>query len=245
VFALLDAHGFDAVDERQQLTLEPDQLRAGEAELPVGVGEASHVLEPVGRRSDVLRSALAAVGEDGAGVEFSAGTTAVRLSTEAAESVEGAGQEGLAAEKGLQKRLELLVDVTELRAKGTEVVWHGPGSREKGSDICILLYIYTYRNQGRAEKNAAAGKKAKLATVRRENLTSSTRRRRERSRGLKSGEAGFPRRGLSAGLARRPRRPPRAARLRLNHSFNGGQGPKFGAGLQTPSPLDRTSPGWP
>jgi hypothetical protein len=29
VFALRDARGFDAVNERQQLTLEPDQLRAG------------------------------------------------------------------------------------------------------------------------------------------------------------------------------------------------------------------------
>jgi len=139
VFALLDARGFDAVNERQQLTLESDQLRAGLAELPVGVGESSHVLDPVGRRSDILRSALAAVGEDGAGVEFSAGATAVRFSTAAAESVEGAGQQGLTAEKGLHKRLELLVEITELRAEGTEVVWHGAGSKEKGSGVCILL----------------------------------------------------------------------------------------------------------
>jgi hypothetical protein len=111
---LLHACGFDAVDERQHLTLEPEQLRACLAEPPVGVGELSHVGELLGWRCDILGPALAAVGEDGAGVEFSLDAAAVGFSTAAAEGVERAGEERLASQEGFEERLELLLPGVEL-----------------------------------------------------------------------------------------------------------------------------------
>ena len=44
-FAVLHAGGFEAVQERQHLPLEPQQLRAGLAEPPVGVGQFADVGE--------------------------------------------------------------------------------------------------------------------------------------------------------------------------------------------------------
>jgi hypothetical protein len=115
-FAFLHARGFDAVDEREDLSLQPQQLRAGLAEPPVVVGKFPHSGELFGRKGEVSRSALAAVAQHGAGVQFSSGTAAGGLSAPAAEGVERAGQERLAAEEGLQQGGKLLLEFEELSA---------------------------------------------------------------------------------------------------------------------------------
>jgi hypothetical protein len=113
-FALLDAYGLDAIDERQHLSLESDQLRAGLAETSVVVGELSHLAQALGWRGDVLRSALAAIRENGTGMEFSVGAAAVGFSATSAERVHRAGQERFAAEKGFQQWLDLLTEGEQL-----------------------------------------------------------------------------------------------------------------------------------
>jgi hypothetical protein len=162
---LLDACGFDAVDERQHLALELKQLRASFAESPVGVGELPHVGKLLGRWADVLRPTLAAVREDSAGVEFSLGAAAVGFSTAAAEGVEGAGEEGLATEEGFEECLELKQAGVELGAKRAEVVGHGLSS-EGERPVCSLLLLNTYRYQRFREKNLAGAKKWNLGQLR-------------------------------------------------------------------------------
>jgi hypothetical protein len=124
-FALLDACGFQAVDEHQYLTLEPEQLRAGLAEPPVVVGEFAQGGELSGRGGEVAGSVLSAVGQHGAGVECAPGAVAGGFSATAAEGIEGAGQERFALEEGFQQGRELLLELAELQAEGAEVVGHG------------------------------------------------------------------------------------------------------------------------
>ena len=123
--AFLHACRFEAVQEREQLLLEPQQLRARLAEAPIGVGQFADLAEFLRGRGDVLRPALAAIGEDGAGMEFPAGTVAVGLSTAAAEGVQGAGQERFAGQEGFEEFLQLRGDGEELGAERAEVVRHG------------------------------------------------------------------------------------------------------------------------
>ena len=126
-FAFLDACGFDAVDLRQDLARQPQQLRAALAEPPVGVGELSQGGKLFGRGDEVAWSPLAAVSQHGAGVKFASGAAAGGFSAAAAKRIDGAGQEGFAAEEGIQRCRELLLQVAELEAEGTEVVGHGVG----------------------------------------------------------------------------------------------------------------------
>ena len=69
-FAFLHACRFAAVQEREQLLLEPPQLRACLAEPPIGVSQFADLGELLRGRGDVLWPALAAIGEDGAGVAY-------------------------------------------------------------------------------------------------------------------------------------------------------------------------------
>jgi len=121
----LHACRFEAVQEREQLFLEPPQLRACLAESPIGVGQLANLAEFLRGRSDVLRPALAAIGEDGAGVQLSLGTVASGFSTAAAKGVERAGQERFAGEKDFEESLELRGDGDKLGAEDTEVASHG------------------------------------------------------------------------------------------------------------------------
>jgi hypothetical protein len=122
---LLHACGFQAIDERQHLLLQPPQLRACLAEASVGVCEFLDGGPFFGGRSEISRPPLAAIGEDGAGVQFSVGAVAVGFSTAAAEGVEGAREERLAAQEDGEELLELLLHRVELGAEGTEVIGHG------------------------------------------------------------------------------------------------------------------------
>jgi hypothetical protein len=142
-FALVDACGLDAVDQREELPLEPEQLRACLAEPSVGVGELSHVWKLLRQRGEVLRLALATIGEDGAGVEFTLGAAAVGFSAASAEGVEGAREEWLTAEEGFEEGVELLLPGVELGAEGADVLRHGVVLRGRvwKGDVCRLLYI--------------------------------------------------------------------------------------------------------
>jgi hypothetical protein len=125
LLARLPAGGFQAVDERQQLPLEPQQLRAGLAEASVIVGESAHGGELFGGGRDILRPALTAIGEDRAGMEFAVGAATVGFSAPAAQRVEGTGQQRFAAEKDFEEFGQLLRDSAELGAERAEVVGHG------------------------------------------------------------------------------------------------------------------------
>jgi len=171
-FALVDACGFDAVDQREELPLELEQLRACLAEASVGVGELLHVWELLGQRGEVLRLALAAIGEHGAGVEFTLGAAAVGFSTAAAEGVEGAREERLTAEEGLEEGVELLLAGVELGAEGAEVLGHGIVLREPVwmGAVCILLYILHLQISRPRGKKFRGGEKSRIWAVRGESL---------------------------------------------------------------------------
>jgi hypothetical protein len=130
--AFADTGGGEVVDERQQLPLQVQQLAACLAEASIGVRELANVGELCGRGGDILRPALAAVGQDSAGVGCAVGAVAGRFATAASEGVERAGQQGLASEERFEEVVELLPDATELRAERAEVVRHGKTSGEWG-----------------------------------------------------------------------------------------------------------------
>jgi hypothetical protein len=140
LLAGLHAGGFEAVDERQQLPLESQQVRAGLAEASVLVRELAHGGELFGGGRDILGPALTAVGEDRTGMQFAVGAVAVGFSAPAAEGVERTGQERFAAEKDGQQFGELLLERVELGAEDTEFVGHGTVSGVKGCPFCRLLY---------------------------------------------------------------------------------------------------------
>jgi len=123
-FAFLHPRGFDVVDELQDLSLQLQELGASLAKLPVVVGESSHGGKVFGRRGDVLRPALATVAQYGTGVKLALDTVAGGFSTAAAKGVQGAGQKWLASQERLQKGRQLLLELVELPAEGTEVVGH-------------------------------------------------------------------------------------------------------------------------
>jgi hypothetical protein len=166
----LQASGFQAVDEREHLLLEPPQTRACLAETPVGVRELLDRGQFFGGRRDIPGPPLAAIGEDGAGVEFSVGAVAVGFSTAAAEGVEGAGEERLAAQEGGEEFLKPLLDREELSAKRTEVVGHVRFSESWGDSICSILYISTYRYQELAGENPRKAKQGGWGPVRGANV---------------------------------------------------------------------------
>jgi hypothetical protein len=138
-FALLDPQGFHAVDEFQDLSLESQQLGPSLAKLPVVVGEFPHGGNLLGRGSDVLWPALAAVAQHGAGMGFAPGTVAGGLSATAAESVQGTGQQWFPPEESLQERWELLLKLAELLTQGAEVVGHRVACGKKGTPVCVSL----------------------------------------------------------------------------------------------------------
>jgi hypothetical protein len=133
--SVADTGGSEAVNERQQLPLQAQQLAACLAEAAIGVRELAYVGELCGRRRDILRPALAAIGEDGAGVRRAAGAVAGRFATAAAEGVKRAGQQRLATEERFEEVVELLPDGTQLRAERAEVMRHGKTSGEWGLSV--------------------------------------------------------------------------------------------------------------
>jgi len=124
-FSFFHACGFDAVDVREDVACQPQQLCTVLAEPPVGVGEFPQGGKLFGGGDEVPWSRLTAIGQHDAGVKFAAGAMAGGLSAAAAKRIDGAGQEGLAGEESFQGCRELLLQVAELKAEGTEIVGHG------------------------------------------------------------------------------------------------------------------------
>jgi hypothetical protein len=140
--ALLHPRGFDGIEDLQDLSLQPQQLGAGLAKLPVVVGEFPHGGKLLRRRGDISRPARPAIAQHSAGVEFALGTVAGGFSAAAAEGIEGAGQQGIPCKKGLQEGRELFLELAELPAERTEVVGHGVGLEAGRKRISVRYYIY-------------------------------------------------------------------------------------------------------
>lgn len=122
LLAGLHAGGFQAVDERQQLPLQPQHLCTGLADASVVLRELAHDGEVFGLGRDVLRPAWAAIGEDRAGMQLAVGAVALGFSTAAAERVQRTGEQRLPAEKDFEEFGELLLDSLELGAEDAEFV---------------------------------------------------------------------------------------------------------------------------
>ena len=162
-FAFLDPRGSDAVDERQDLSLQPQQLRAGLTEPPVLVGEFSQGGKLFGREAEVSRSALAAVAQHAAGMKLSSGTTAGGLSAAAAEGVERAGQERLAAEERFQQRRELSLEFKDLPAEDAEVVRHGWAWGKRA--VSVEYNTYTSTEIKARKKKSGEGQNCRIQVV--------------------------------------------------------------------------------
>ena len=124
-FTFLYSHSFEAIDEIHDLSLQSQELGTRLTKLPVVVGESLHGGNLLWRRRDVLRSALTAVAQHGAGVEFASRAVAGGFSATAAESVHRAGQKWFPPKERLQENRELLLEFKELPAERAEVVGHG------------------------------------------------------------------------------------------------------------------------
>jgi len=151
-FALVDACGFDAVDQREELPLQPEQLRACLAEASVGVGELSHVWELLGQRGEVLRLALAAIGEHV--LAWSSPWAQRQLGfPRGGGGVEGARRRAH-GRGGFEEGVELLLPGVELGAEGADVLRHGVVLRERVrmGVVCRLLYIIHLQISAPAKK---------------------------------------------------------------------------------------------
>jgi hypothetical protein len=141
-FTLLNPRRFDAINELQDLTLQPQRLAAGLAKQPVVVRQLLHRAEMLRWRRDVLGSALAAVAQHRAGVQFAPGAVAGRFSATATESIQSAGQKRFPSQECLQDGRELLLEFAKLPAEGTERVGHDV-TRGEGANgfLCIIMTV--------------------------------------------------------------------------------------------------------
>jgi hypothetical protein len=223
-FALLHPRRFDAVNELHDLSLQSQESAAGLAKLPVVVAEFLHGGNLFRRRGDVLRPALTAVAQHGAGVELAARTVAGGFSATAAESVHRAGQKRLPPEERLQEDRELLLEFMKLPAEGAEVVGHGIAREEGGNRyLCIIIYI-------NPQKSRTAGKKSdqeENCRIRPERGAEEERRGSEEAAvahdAPATAEWAFCRPRAPGGLPRHPTVPAIGHRLRLNYSEGEGQ----------------------
>jgi hypothetical protein len=130
-FALLNASGFEFIDELEQLFLPTDELGACFSALAIVIGQFSQRFEVLRGRREVAWSALPAIGEDRAGVKFTTVAVAGRLAALPPQGVERARQEGIALEAGLKEGGQELLGLEEFGAEGTESLVHGcPGRKE-------------------------------------------------------------------------------------------------------------------
>ncbi len=200
-FAVLHAGGFDPVEQREQLSLPPQELRAGLAKTPVVVGQCADVRQVFRGRADILWPALAAVGEDGAGVEFALRAAAVRLAAAAAERVQRTGQQRCAAEKRVQQFGHLLLDREDLGTERAEIAGHGRASGVRGV-LSVAYYMYKPTDCKRV-----SGKIQNGAKKTRNRLRRSVALRRRHAPAVENGRYGFRRGRMGLGSARalRPR----------------------------------------
>jgi hypothetical protein len=139
---LLDANGFEFIDELEQLFLPADELGAGLSAAAIVVGHVANRVEVLRRWRDVSRAALSAVGKDGAGMKLSAVAVARRLAALSPQRVEGAREERLAAEAGFEQARQELLGLDELGAEGAKALVHEMDLR----GFCRPYIIITYRS---------------------------------------------------------------------------------------------------
>jgi hypothetical protein len=116
-------------------------LGAGLATAAIVVGHRSQQSKLLRRGRDVPRPSLAAIGQDGAFVEFTAATVAVWFAALSPQSVERAWEERFSSEELLEQLRELVLGLEELSAERAELLVHKLGPRR----ICRSLSLYTYR----------------------------------------------------------------------------------------------------
>ncbi len=104
--------------------LPTDELGAGFSALAIVFGHVPQRQEVFGRRRDVLRSPLSAVGKDGAGMKLAAIAVAGRLAALTPQGVERARQERFAPEAVLKEGGQELLGLEEFGAEGAESLVH-------------------------------------------------------------------------------------------------------------------------
>jgi hypothetical protein len=139
LFAQLDANRFEFIDEFEQLLLPADELSASLSTATIVFGQMAQRLDMFGCRCDVLRQALAAIGEHGAFVKFAARAMAGGFAALAAKDVEGAGQDRRALETFLEQARQELLGLEKPSAEGTEKLVHAWRPRRK---IGLSVYYY-------------------------------------------------------------------------------------------------------
>ena len=140
-FALLDAGGLEGIDECEQLALPVPSLR-GLDEWSDRRWSSYARSELLGLGRDVPRPSLAAIGKDGAFVEFTAAAAAVGFAALPPQGIERAREERFSSEAHFEQLRELLLGLEELRAEGAELLVHGLGP---GYSVDHYQYIPTDR----------------------------------------------------------------------------------------------------
>src|SRR5208337_4858442 len=128
-FTLLDAGGFQRIDEFEQVPLPAHELGAGLTTAAIVVGHRSQRIELPKWGRDVPRPPLAAIGKDGALVELTAAATAVWFAALSPQGVDRAGEQRFSSETLLKQLRELVLGIEELRAEGAELLVHGLSPR--------------------------------------------------------------------------------------------------------------------
>jgi hypothetical protein len=125
----LDAGSREGIDELEQLLLPAHELGAGLPAAAIVESHRSQGFEVLGWGGDVPGASLSAIGEDGAFVELTASTAAIRFAALSPQRVERAWKEGFPSEAIFEQFGELLLELEELRTERTEFWVHGWGPR--------------------------------------------------------------------------------------------------------------------
>jgi hypothetical protein len=126
-FTLLDTASLKGSDEFEQLLLPAHELGAGLTAATIVLGHRSQRSELLGRRGDVPGASFSAIGQDGAFMELTAGTAAVRFAALSPQGVDRAWEKRFPSEAIFEQFGELLLGLEELRAEGAELLVHGWG----------------------------------------------------------------------------------------------------------------------
>ena len=122
--AELDAFGLQRVEKLEQVGKPAAQLDTSLPALAIMLGHGAQRVKMFGRRDNILRSALTAIGEDGAFVQLAARATASLLATLAAQGVKRARQQGRPLETCFEQTRQELLGLIELLTQRAKRVAH-------------------------------------------------------------------------------------------------------------------------
>ena len=140
-FTLLNTGSLECIDEREQLPLPASELGAGLTTAAIGVGHRSQRSELLRWRRDVPRPSLTAIRQDGAFVEVTTATPAVRFAAFPPQGIERSWEKRFSCQTILKQMRKLLLEFQQLRAEGAELLVHRWSPRV----FCRSLLLYTYR----------------------------------------------------------------------------------------------------